>query len=236
MSLTALLKTREVRRLFGETFEFKQFNIERPIRAEPLTDHYMMVGTAFDYLARWQLERRFPDAQTTTWVAEMALDTLKNIRQNSLTAAASLEFSSPAKKEQRLRDLDAWHRHGIDKGRQILEDAKRRHAEWMKTGTLDDGLVDAAIRLVKLDSIYRTGTHANLDARIDPADRQDLRNLWHVMMDGDLYRELSGPISMNPSFGSASKLVDGADADLISDGILIDIKTHEMQQVYAGIL
>ena len=44
------------------------------IRVEPRSKRYTLVGTAFDYLLRFELERRAPHAISKPWVAEAAPD------------------------------------------------------------------------------------------------------------------------------------------------------------------
>src|SRR5262245_53133581 len=48
--------------------------IREPLKVAPKTKHYMLVGTAFDYLLRFELQRRAPHAKTRKWTAEYAPD------------------------------------------------------------------------------------------------------------------------------------------------------------------
>ncbi len=58
---------------------------------------------------------------------------------------------------------------------------------------------------------------------MDSEDVADLRNLISIVnLDTFKAKELC---VLNPTFGEASKLVGGADADLVIDNMLIDIKT-----------
>ena len=92
----------------------------------------------------------------------------------------------------------------------------------METGVLTVGLLGASFGLAQLDAFYRTGTaRALVDMRED--DAMDLRGLLGVA-----WRRFPVPLRscyLNPDFGEASALVGGADADLIVDGALIDVKT-----------
>lgn len=47
-----------------------------PLVASPRSKRYSLVGTAFDYLLRFELQRRAPHAVAGAWVAEQALDCL----------------------------------------------------------------------------------------------------------------------------------------------------------------
>lgn len=44
------------------------------VKAAPRTKHYMVVGSAFDYLLRFEIQRRAPHAVACPWVAEAAPD------------------------------------------------------------------------------------------------------------------------------------------------------------------
>ena len=50
--------------------------VTTPMLAHPVTDHYALVGTSFDYLFRFEVQRRFPRARTQRWVAEQAVSML----------------------------------------------------------------------------------------------------------------------------------------------------------------
>src|SRR5262249_11869829 len=50
--------------------------IAAPLKVEPRSNRSGMVGTAFDYLLRFELHRRAPHAVVEPWVAEKAPDTI----------------------------------------------------------------------------------------------------------------------------------------------------------------
>jgi hypothetical protein len=80
-----------------------------------------------------------------------------------------------------------------------------------------------AIHLAKLDPIYRA---AWLDSEfdvIDAADIEDLIELLRIVPFEDLVDK--NLIFLNPGFGNSSRLVGGADADLITGSKLLDVKT-----------
>jgi hypothetical protein len=86
-------------------------------------------------------------------------------------------------------------------------------------------LLPDCIILAHLDSVYRNGRDfPNSDIfRIDDADVQDLRKLLDVIPE-DVFKS-QDECYLNPGFGETSKYIGGADADLVIDGCLIDIKT-----------
>ena len=48
--------------------------LSAPLKIKPRSNRYMLVGTAFDYLLRFELQRRAPHAISKRWVAEYAPD------------------------------------------------------------------------------------------------------------------------------------------------------------------
>ena len=72
MSLTSFLKDREVKSLFKEYFKKPRMSTKNEPMAPPLTRHYPLVGTAFDYLMRFYLEYLNKNAISKHWVAEVS--------------------------------------------------------------------------------------------------------------------------------------------------------------------
>lgn len=48
MSLTSFLKNKDVKDKFSQEFPIPEFTIKKEILAPPLTNHFALVGTAFD--------------------------------------------------------------------------------------------------------------------------------------------------------------------------------------------
>jgi len=86
MSLLSLLANKDVKKKFAATFLKPRFKVNRRILARPLTKHYRLVGTAFDYVMRFYIKRINPKAVTSQWVSETALRLLRTIvnRPNKL--------------------------------------------------------------------------------------------------------------------------------------------------------
>jgi SNF2 family DNA or RNA helicase len=175
--------------------------VTTPMLAHPVTDHYALVGTSFDYLFRFEVQRRFPRARTQRWVAEEAI---------------SMLGKRPGDERARAR--------------KVVLAARRNQREYLRSQEpapeLFTRLAEDALRLAKLDSLYRSGT---LDPTFDEASSRDVRDLLHLIRAvpfegpmGTLLRE--GGIRLNPTFGRYSGLVGGADADLIASTTLVDLK------------
>jgi hypothetical protein len=117
-----------------------------------------------------------------------------------------------------------------DSGRRILALAKRGVSTFTKLGdpstTEKSGTAEHALRLAKLDGLFRRG---EIDVTMESADEGDVRDLLGLLdiipfdrLDAHL-RE--GLVLLNPTFGTFSGMVGGADADFVASGLLVDIKT-----------
>lgn len=111
----------------------------------------------------------------------------------------------------------------LEKGEVIIRQAKTNLSCFLDTGKYDDELLKSALLLAGLDPIFRAGVGKEYIGLIDDQDVQDLRNLISAI-DLQLFKAEKYCL-LNPTFGKASLLVGGADADLIIDGTIIDIKT-----------
>lgn len=76
-SLTSILKLPDVKQKFSETFPSPKLSIKGNLKAPPLTQNYSLVGTAFDYLLRFYLEKATNEAITKEWIAEESLKRLE---------------------------------------------------------------------------------------------------------------------------------------------------------------
>jgi hypothetical protein len=194
MSLTSFLeKNQDVRDRFRKEFQQPRFSLKRELMAPPLSKRYSLVGTAFDYLLRFYLRLHNPHAiDRKHWTAEDALAL--------------------------IADNPSLH----SKGQEIVAQAKRRLAAYLKTEQLRDELIESALLLATLDPIFRAGVgHENV-GNAYAEDIQDLRNLISIV-DPDMFKA-SALCLLNPTFGIATRMVGGADADLVIDDTIVDIK------------
>jgi len=214
MSLTSFLKSPDVRERFRQELRMPRAVADRELLAPPLSKRYMLVGTAFDYLLRFYLQRITPDAIHGSWVAQNGLMRLDQC----------VTYAYDTDTEELTCEPDG----GIfDKATNIFDRARIAHERYLASGRVTDQLLESTIHLAQLDGIYRAGfIDENLDENLGvawPEDVQDLRNLISIVRRNKF---LAKDICLlNPSFGNASRLVGGADADLFIDGTLIDIKT-----------
>jgi hypothetical protein len=196
VSLTSLLQTSEVRQRFREEFE-KPTTAASPDRVAPvISDRPAHVGTAFDYLLRFLLRRINPDTiRDRRWVAEVAVQLLPEDNQST--------------------------------AQQIIEEAKSARETFVESGTLRRETLDAVLRLAHLDVVVRTRSDGSdglpSSDPVSEVDLEDLRQLYEVVPRDQF--ETKRLCFLNPTFGKASALVGGADADLVVDETLIDVKT-----------
>jgi hypothetical protein len=74
MSLTSLLEQNaDVRARFLAQFKKPEFRIKSPLLAPPLTEHFGLAGTAFDYLLRFYIQRLNTGTYASDWIAESGL-------------------------------------------------------------------------------------------------------------------------------------------------------------------
>lgn len=198
MSLTQFLDEPIVRAELRSRFGKPKLDVTLPLAAPPRTAALGLTGTAFDYLFRFAVLKQHGQIDSPEgWVAAKAV------------ARSARMF--PARTTKRVE--------------QMLAEAASIYREYTRKDSTLPGaaLIDASIGLAQLDLIIRVG---QADFELPPATRKlvvaDLKSLLDLT-----------PISQfkatrlclpNPTFGSAARMVGGADADLILDGTLWDVK------------
>jgi hypothetical protein len=211
MSLTSFLRDKNVKERFRQEFKKPRFSVERDLLAPPLSLRYSLVGTAFDYLLRFYVERLNPDAITTKWIAELAIShPLSPLLTNVVVDGESDRIWFTETDQTR-------------KVRQMIEQAKKAYAEYLSFGEVTNSLLKSTLLLAQLDPIYRAGIVDENLGTVHKEDVSDLRKLISIV-DPNIFR-VRELCLLNPGFGEGSTLVGGADADLVIDDTIIDIKT-----------
>jgi hypothetical protein len=199
MSLTSFLKNKDVKDAFNSEFQRPKLSYKEEIIAPPLTKNYSIVGIAFDYLLRFYIKYLNPDAIVKNWVSEKSLLFL---------------------------DLFKTDDQNYKKAEKIIKTSKLLYEKYIADGILNNKLLRSILLLSKLDIIYRTNGKYNLsldDRELDRKDIIDLKNLISIV-NPSIFKAKNICL-LNPTFGEASRLVSGADADLIIDDTIIEIKT-----------
>lgn len=201
------------------------------MRAAPLTTNWGNMGTAFDYLARFQIQRRFAKAQDKYWVAEAAIQRvcLAKFRivatyKDLLPGGAFHDVVTEAKDPR----WGAFVLHGS----MMLDAARKQHSQFLANGANLTDVAKSCLDLAYIDNVFRAGERGlprQLPWSIHPDDVQDLVNLHAA-----LPQDFPGPyqaVNLNPTFGQWSRNIGGADADIIADDVLIDIKTTKNLEI-----
>jgi hypothetical protein len=203
--------------------------IDAPLKVAPRTEHYKVVGTAFDYLLRFEIQRRAPHARAETWVAESAPGCIWGPGYYlHLPSDSGPEGSGTHEQMEAAREMSG-------RMRAIVENAQAAVAAYIKsrspTPPEQADLASHAIRLAKLDDVSRALRPDLTFENADPEDVQDLLGLLAIVPWGELVHD-KVPL-LNPTFGESSALVGGTDADLIAGDTLIDFKTTKAGEVTA---
>lgn len=151
MSLTSFLKIPDVKEKFASQFPLPSFNLNCPIKAAPVTKHFPLIGTAFDYLLRFYIESLNPNVVTKPWVAEYALKLTEDYPELHNVASKLLRY------------------------------AKKHYTRYKASKELTDETIKATIYLAQLDPIYRANVIDPNLGIADEGDIQDLRNLINIV-------------------------------------------------------
>jgi len=198
MSLTSFIKENEdVKERFKVEFPKPKFAVQKERLAEPIREKSGTVGTAFDYALRFLTQRLNPGA----------------IGREQWVAEDVVD----------LLEEDASPL--LPKARQITLNARQRLATYLETAQMSDALIESALLLATLDPIQRRDAGREFVGVLHPEDVLDLKNLLSAIDDRTFTAK--SLCLLNPTFGAASRLVGGADADLVIDDTLIDIKTKK---------
>lgn len=193
MSLTTLIKEKEVRKKLNDVISYPKVDRSVQIKAMPLTRNFTLIGSAFDYLLRFVIES-FNDIKAETfWTAHNLCNNIDD-----------------------FFDVDG------DEVQKIIDSAENDYHQFLITKEVSNSLLKSCIQLGKMDLIYRSNTVIDLRAILED-DIQDMQNLYDIINPA-LWRAKKRYL-LNPTFGKGSYLVGGADADLIIDDTLIEIKT-----------
>ncbi len=224
MSLTSVLhygnkEFKDFRTSLVDLFPTPIISSESLIISAPLTANYALVGIAFDYLLRFSLEKKYKElVYSSNWIAE---DALQNYKGNRFSINGEISIDDYDK----LDDLMLIWAEDHKKVNQRFRDSKLIYGEFINTSIgVSDALLETVLFLSRLDLVARDNLHNELS--LNPEHKDDLTDLRTLILNCDL--NLFKPYSkivLNPTFGKGSKLVNGADADLIIDNTLIEIKT-----------
>jgi len=206
MSLTSFVSLTEIKERLNKEYDLPAMKCSCQLRVQPRTKKYSLVGTAFDYLMRFWIKRNNPQAEVKSWVAETAVE----ITLPMLGVPASVTKTA----------------------KRILREAKQTYSEYLETGDVTDEIICATVHLAQLDPIYRA---LYVDPNLGIVEQPVIDELKELLsLVNPKYFLAKKYCALNPTFGDASSLVGGADADLIIDDVLIDIKTTQSGKLDIG--
>lgn len=212
-----------------------------------------LIGMAFDYLLRAQVARWNGDSweRTVPWVAthgmeallttsygeegtpmirnriEGLTDELGNLMMDVIEKFFSTSGHLAEEEVETRQRLCVHYMHAYDRWVQFISGG----------ANLEIDLLNAVWFLAKLEVVYRAGgTYGDLltSAQVDTAGTsespqreviEDIEALWDLLATHKGFFTETGFVTYNPSFGEASMMVGGADADLVVGTTLVDIKT-----------
>jgi hypothetical protein len=206
MSLTSFVSLPEIKERLNKEYDLPAMKCDCQLRVQPRTKKYSLVGTAFDYLIRFWIKKNNPQAEVKSWVAETAVE----ITLPMLDVPASMTKTA----------------------KRILREAKQTYTRYLETGDVTDEVIRATVHLAQLDPIYRA---LYVDPNLGTVEQPIIDELKELLSLADpKYFLAKKYCALNPTFGDASSLVGGADADLIIDDVLIDIKTTQSGKLDIG--
>jgi hypothetical protein len=234
MSLTSFLAIPDVRDRFKQQFVKPKITFQKEILAPPRTQRYSMVGTAFDYLLRFYIKYHNPNAIERQWIAEHTthptLFHVLSIRdQIEGTPYYNIDTRERGIFNEETGEVTPFPETPImKKAKQIIERAKAVYADYLARGNMTDEVLESAILLAQLDPIFRAGYVDENLGIVDGEDVADLRALIALVAQNTFTaKEIC---FLNPTFGEASRMVGGADADLLIDDIILEVKTTKSIQ------
>jgi hypothetical protein len=225
MSLTHFVGLPEIRQSLNEQFVMPSLKTPDDIRVEPKTKSYSLIGTAFDYLFRFNLKRLNSTALTKRWIAELALNLLPQDYDDEELKVESNSTGVPIEvlKEVVGLKIKTQSKSPREKGERLITEAKQVYSEYLQSGIMSDDVIRATVHLAQIDPIYRASyVDPNL-GEVDDLVIQEMRELIEIV-NNDAFIAKDHCL-LNPTFGDASLKVGGADADFIIDGCMVDIKT-----------
>jgi hypothetical protein len=242
MSLTGFLNMPDVKAKLKPLHPKLPRKIAATLKVEPKSNRFAMLGTAFDYLLRFELQRQAPHAMADRWVAEYVPDKiwrpgcylhLSKNEKRVVTVATGLDAGILTAKPP--WELEELAKEVAGRMRAVVEKAKSSFATYLKTSSParreKEELAAHAIRLAKLDPMYRSH---RLDPTFEEVNLEDVEDL-HALLAIVPFNALIHPqiMLLNPRFKQTSGLLGGADTDLITGDMLVDFKTTISSELQA---
>lgn len=231
MSLTSFVKHPDVRERLKHLRPDVPRKIPVPLLAPPRSSRYALVGIAFDYLLRFEIERRAAKCTSRGWVAEHA----PHVLEDAARGAVTLKVLEPGGGPPSEVPPPGGFRRATRRVQNRLNGARDVFLEYIHSDSVlgrdQERVARCAIMLAKLDLVFRARCYDPEFEHADPEDVADILAMLALTPFGLLTP--SAEIHLNPVFGNASHIVGGADADLIAGDLLVDVKTSKQDRIQA---
>lgn len=221
MSLTDFISHKnfqELRDKFKTVFPRPTIKLIGSLKAPPLTNNHSIVGQAFDYLLRFTLEHKYGSKikSDRSWVADSAYRMLEANIQTSNSKILNVGFR---------KDIEKDRKAFLSMLQNEYSNAKVNYKKYLVDGLLTEPLVKSVLYLARLDVFLRARM---IDPNLGNENELDIQDVLKLMsLIDENYFKVKSQGYINPTFGEGSLLVGGADADIIIDDTLIDIKVSK---------
>jgi hypothetical protein len=233
MSLTTIMdytskEYKGFRSFLSESFPKPKFEKSSRLLSLPISSNPSLIGTAFDYLLRFHLEKKFkPKVYATRWVSENAID---GYFKKSGLSYQSIGYPEDLSSES-IKQLYAIKENAPRQ----FELCKSIHAKFLQSRRNDSGeLLKACLFLARLDNIYRRTLPTIEELRtlydVSKNDMEELKSLINCCTIDQFKPNFH--IILNPRFNTN---IISADADLVVDETLIDVKVTKHLELPRGL-
>jgi hypothetical protein len=172
--------------------------------------HSSVVGTAFDYMARFI-------------VAQKIISNKEKVTAR-LTAEIGLEIIKVYCDQKTTKSLETKFNKGINLVKRFVNDSEMNFVELLRYASF----------MARLEHIFRAGPPSDIKGSLLGKEEkeiiEDLKRLCEVFIEKFMIPQVitsESNVVFNPDFGTTSRRCGGADADLYIDGTLYDFKTSK---------
>ncbi len=100
---------------------------------------------------------------------------------------------------------------------------RNERESFLASGSLSNKYLETTIRFARMDAVFRAATYDDVEKDVDAKDIEDMKALYDLIP--EYFKNIQGQILLDPDFGKVSRIVGGADVDMIIGDTMIDIKT-----------
>ena len=229
LSLSKFIDFPDVKTKLRQEFVKPRFSVDKPLLAPVITLNPQKIGTAFDYLLRFYANYLNPKAISSQWTAEISLKILEISRdddtiiidtKNRIVQAQNADLI-PKDYVKRCKELKQEH---FSEAKEVIETVKENLDSYLKTGEMNNNLIESSLALAQLDVLRRARYLSNSKSFI--AEKNDIEDLRHLIsiIEPKIFKANQICV-LNPSFGPEATKLMKADGDIVIDNTLIDIKT-----------